>query len=247
MDNKENKSMGKAVSYILCVIASLSFIVAMVVASVEINISNESFFITEYEKCRVDMDLGMDMEDIKEVSSEMMKYLYGTRDDLVVYTTLRGSYREFFNDREKAHMVDVKNMLQTAIAVRRIALVLCALCIAAVIAINRKRTIYYLSRGYIYTTAAVAAFFGGVYVFILINGFTEFWERFHGVFFTNDLWLLDPRTDMMILLLPEQFFSDLVLKSVMVFALIIVVLLAVATVGLITTKGNRKELPNPMQ
>ena len=243
MQNKKESS--KAMAYILGVIASLCFIVSMVVVSVEVNIHNESFFINEYEKTGVANDLGMTMEDIKVVSSEMMKYLFGERDDLVIYTTLRGQYREFFNDREKTHMVDVKAMLDNAIMVRRICMALLVLCMAGLIALYRRRTLHFLCRSYCYTVLGVAAFFGAIGIFILVFGFTEFWMKFHGVFFTNDLWLLDPATDMMILLLPEQFFSDLVANCVGFFAIVVIITLILAVGAWIMEKKGRKELPKP--
>ena len=241
MDNK--KESGKAVAYILGVIASLCFIVSMVVVSVEVNIHNESFFINEYEKTGVDKDLGMTMDDIKVVSTEMMKYLFGEREDLVIYTTLRGQYREFFNDREKTHMVDVKAMLDNAILVRRICMAIMVLCLAGLIAGYRRRTVHFLCRSYCYTVAGVVAFFGAIGIFILVCGFTEFWMKFHGIFFTNDLWLLDPATDMMILLLPEQFFSDLVASCVILFAVVVIIVLILSIGARIMEKKGRKELP----
>ena len=38
--------------------------------------------------------------------------------------------------------------------------------------------------------------------------FSSAFTFFHEVLFTNDLWLLDPETDMLLRLLPEQFFAD---------------------------------------
>ena len=92
-------------------LGAISLIVALVVISVEMTIYNDSFFENEYKKYRVNEDLGMKIEDVIDVSEQMMDYLKDERDDLVIYTTLRGQYREFFNDREKSHMIDVKNLL----------------------------------------------------------------------------------------------------------------------------------------
>ena len=47
--------------------------------------------------------------------------------------------------------------------------------------------------------------------------FARFWTSFHHLFFTNDLWLLDPRTDVLIMMVPEQFFSDLVMRIIIRF------------------------------
>ena len=45
-------------------------------------------------------------------------------------------------------------------------------------------------------------------VLILID-FTKYFTIFHEIFFSNDLWLLDPRTDLLIQMLPEPFFVNM--------------------------------------
>ncbi len=42
--------------------------------------------------------------------------------------------------------------------------------------------------------------------------FTACFRVFHEIFFTNDLWMFDPATDYMIRMLPEGFFSDMVIR-----------------------------------
>ena len=66
------------------------------------------YYEREYEKYQVLDDLpSMTMDDLLTVTDEMMAYLRGDREDLHVYTTMGGEYREFFNEREIAHMEDV--------------------------------------------------------------------------------------------------------------------------------------------
>ena len=48
--------------------------------------------------------------------------------------------------------------------------------------------------------------------------FTRCFTIFHEMFFTNDLWMFDESTDYMIRMLPEGFFSDMVVRIVLVFA-----------------------------
>ncbi len=67
------------------------------------------YFEKEYEKYQVlDHLPAMTMEDLLEVTDEMMDYLRGDREDLHITTTLDGQEREFFNEREIAHMEDVQ-------------------------------------------------------------------------------------------------------------------------------------------
>jgi integral membrane protein (TIGR01906 family) len=52
----------------------------------------------------------------------------------------------------------------------------------------------------------------------LINtNFTLYWDYFHYIFFDNDLWQLDPRTDVLIQMVPEEFFYDLVVRIIFYF------------------------------
>ena len=233
----------KAITYICGVVASLCLIVSSLIISVEINIGDSAFFLEEYKKCRVDADLGMEMKDIEYVSDEMMKYLFGKRDDLVIYTNMRGEYREFFNDREKTHMIDVKNMYDGAVAVRTACLTSAAVLIGIMVCLRRRKAPEFLARAYLFTCIGAACFFGAILLFISSYGFTEFWFKFHGVFFTNDLWLLNPATDMMILLLPEQFFFDLVFKSLLYFGIItgLLVILSIAKVSFVRHNRHGRE------
>lgn len=47
--------------------------------------------------------------------------------------------------------------------------------------------------------------------------FTALWESFHRLFFRNDLWLLNPYTDLMINMFPEDFFFHMVMRIALMF------------------------------
>lgn len=230
----------------LCgIICGLSIIIATVVISVQINIADNDVFVKEYVKTGVDKDLGMDINDVAFVSQEMMKYLFGQREELSVITTMFGKERDFFNDRERAHMVDVKALLDNVILVRNICFGLIILSIIGLLYLKGKMVgLYYFCKGYLISVAIAIAAIGSVGLFILSSGFTEFWNRFHGVFFTNDLWLLDYNTDMMIRLLPESFFSTLVTNCVISFVIIVGVLAVLAFIIVQTLKTSRFRLKN---
>ena len=78
------------------------------------------YYEKEYTKYQVLEDLPeMTMEDLLTVTDEMMAYLRGDREDLHVFTTMGGEYREFFNEREIAHMEDVRNLFIGGLWIRR--------------------------------------------------------------------------------------------------------------------------------
>ena len=57
--------------------------------------------------------------------------------------------------------------------------------------------------------------------------FTEAFIKFHEMAFSNDNWMLDPRTDYLVMLFPEGFWLDATLRIAMLSAIEAVVLGAV--------------------
>ena len=146
---------------------------------------------------------------------KLLDYLKDRRQDIVVEANVNGVTREVFNERETLHMVDVKKLYQTAILVRN----LCAIGGAVLLGyllFRRHRLKTILQAGF--TTGNM--FIGLIVVFVAIWAFADFnafWTNFHLLFFDNDLWLLDPRTSIMINLFPGNFFFDLVLQIILLY------------------------------
>jgi integral membrane protein (TIGR01906 family) len=74
-------------------------------------------------------------------------------------------------------------------------------------------------------------------------GFEELWTRFHLLAFTNDLWKLDPDTDHLIQMFPEDFWLDATLLVAGLTALEALALLAASAVYLRLRLGWRIAVP----
>lgn len=208
----------KKVQNITAVLAMLFLITAILITSVQLAVYGDSryrFYEKEYEKYNVTESLGMEMEDVMDVTRYMMAYLIGEEEELSVLTDVDGERQDFFNDQDRAHMADVKNLFLGGLKVRTVCLVIFVLLLLllAVLKADLKRLI---PRAY---AAGVGVFLALVVLLGLLfsSDFTKYFEIFHEMFFTNDLWLFDPATDYMIRMLPEGFFSDMALRIVMVF------------------------------
>lgn len=210
----------KAFHYILGIAAALALMVTLLITSVEAVVYwNPGYFEKEYTKYQVLDDLpAMTMDDLLEVTHEMMDYLRGDREDLHVYTTLDGQEREFFNEREIAHMEDVRNLFVGAIQLRVLCLWLIALCLVllAVVKAPLKRVIPRSICAGAGLFLAVLAILAG----IIASDFSRYFVVFHHIFFDNDLWILDPRTDLLINIVPEGFFMDTAARIGGLFALL---------------------------
>lgn len=197
----------KILNGIAAALAAFSLIVILLVTAAEAAIYLDfRFYEKEYRKYGVLEELEMEMEDVMHVTREMMAYLHDRREDLKVETTVAGSQREFFNDREKAHMVDVKRIFDTAVMMRRVAVGLFLIALGVLLSCkgNWKKLIpkCYMAETALFLMGA------GVIAFLFTRDFGQYFIKFHELFFSNDLWLLDPETDLMIRMLPEGFFAD---------------------------------------
>ncbi len=103
----------------------------------------------------------------------------------------------FFNEKEKQHLYDVQRLIQKGISLFYLLLFFCA----AFLYINRKELSYVL----IYAGISLILL---PFIFFLIN-FESAFLFFHNIAFNNDLWILNPETDNLIKLFPEQFFYDI--------------------------------------
>ena len=221
------------------IITAFCLMIILFITSVEAVVYwTPGYFEKEYAKFNVlDSLPSMTMDDLLHVTDEMMDYLRGDRDDLHVTTTMGGEQREFFNEREIAHMEDVRGLFLKALSIRRICLVLGAgliILMAATKARMGRVLPPFLCMG-------TGLFFALITVLGLIisTDFTKYFIMFHHIFFTNDLWILDPATDMLINIVPEGFFMDTAARIALLFGSLSLILFGVCL--FLTIRNRRKE------
>ena len=194
-------------SWFLGLLCAFSLMIVFLITSVEaVAYWTPHYYENEYTRYGVADNVHMEMDDLLHVTDEMMAYLRGSREDLNIDTVVDGTPREFFNAREKAHMADVRNLFLGGLALRRLGLLLAVASIAllAVLKVPLKRLLPRMLCAGTVLFLAVTALLAG----IISTDFTKYFIIFHKIFFTNDLWLLDPRTDLLINIVPEPFFMD---------------------------------------
>ena len=196
-----------SLSWLLGLICAFSLMIVFLITSVEaVAYWTPHYYENEYTRYQVADDVHMEMDDLLYVTDEMMAYLRGSRDDLNIDTVVDGTPREFFNAREKAHMADVRNLFLGGLALRRLCLFLAAASVA-LLALFKVPLKHLLPR---MLCAGTVLFLGvtALLAGIISTDFTKYFIIFHKIFFTNDLWQLDPRTDLLINIVPEPFFMD---------------------------------------
>ena len=182
-------------------------------------IFNEGFFRWHYSNRNVTETTEMALDDLMDVTVKLLDYVRDSRDTLDMTAPIAGVEREVFNQREKDHMVDVKILYLNARNLRRAAMGLAAVFLAVgwfrsreMLTSMLKGTRYHIP-AMLLVVAAVAGLFA--------MDFTRYWNMFHEIFFSNDLWILNPRTDIMINMVPESYFFSIVMIGVVQFVALI--------------------------
>ncbi len=196
-------------------------IIVCVVGSVNTMALNEDFYIQRYEKMNLAKSLHVSQDDLNKSIELLLDYIRDDTDSLEDTITINGYTQNTFNEREKSHMVDVKALYQNAIGVGKASFV-CLLVILFYLAITqKKKTVAYLTKGILQASVCLILVFVFFGIWIGID-FTGFWTWFHTIFFSNNLWLLNPVTDFMINMLPETIFYQLVLSCVLMVCVLII-------------------------
>lgn len=218
----------KLLEHLLGILCAFCLMIVFLITSVEAAAYwTPGYYEKEYEKYRVLEDLPpMTMDDLLYVTDEMMAFLRGNRDHLHVFTTIGGEEREFFNAREIAHMEDVKALFLGGLALRRISLTVSAACLLILFLWKKKAALLSLPRS---LCLGAGIFFGAAVLIagIISTNFSKYFVVFHEIFFNNDLWILDPATDLLINIVPEPFFMDTALRIGITFAVLVLVFLGI--------------------
>ena len=206
-----------------------------------------AFYERSYEKYQVLDDLQMEMPDVMYVTSEMMDYLKGKREELSVVTTVDGTQRDFFDEQDRYHMKDVQDLFLQAFRLQRHALVLLVLCLVLFYRIGKsactsKEQLKILCQSYWIGIVLFFSALGGL-AYLFYTDFTKYFIIFHEIFFDNDLWIFDPEVNLMIRMLPESFFYDISARIVFVFAIGLVAFFLTSLLGYryLISKTNAKD------
>ena len=230
----------KKIQWAAGIILAFSVIIILLISSFETAMySDFGVYEREYEKYDVLDDLGMTMEDTMHVTREMMAYLRGDRDVLSVETTVEGRQQDFFNEQDRFHMAEVRDLFIGGLDLRLGACAAAVLCIIILI-FQRADWRKIVPRSY-WIVLAVIGVLLTVFSAAAVIDFNAVFVGFHHIFFDNDLWLFDPAEDYMIRMLPEGLFADMVVRIGVLFAGGMIVLFILSMLpGILERKKIRK-------
>ena len=200
---------------------------------------NISFYNKQHNKIKlydqsISEYIGIDDKQLEDLIIFVLDYLNDKNDSLDLEMNIKGEDREVFTQDEKDHMVDVKKLNLNARYVMIISFVLVLLI--SIYLIKKHISINYIFITYKKGLLYFLLFFSLLAFWILID-FDSFWTFFHKIFFAgNELWLLNLKKDILIMIVPPEFFNNLVIRILITF----LGLLFIIFISLYLTNNRKK-------
>jgi len=202
----------KIVNYVVGFIISLLVFLVLLVTSIELVAYDQDFYIQQYQRLNTAENIGMTEEDLIRVTQQLIDYISGRWNSIESITAeINGVQRQVFNEREITHMVDVKRLFELAAKVRFFTLMGITVLTVILYFSSNRNPLKYLTASYL-SAAGLLLLTLIVSVLLIRSDFTYYWDQFHYIFFSNDLWILNPETDIMIQMVPEPFFYQAVFR-----------------------------------
>lgn len=192
--------------------AAFLFIIALPVAFVTTNVRivlNEPRVYT-YAADHFDSPetTGIARGELLRASGELRDYFNNDQDTVFVRVQQDGQPVSLFNNRETAHLRDVKTLLRAMFRVQEAAVIFVLAYVVTVFIWAREGNLRSLARQAAISAGVGVAVIAAIGLAVLV-GFDATSDRFHRLLFSNDFWLLDPARDHLIQMFPDAFWQDI--------------------------------------
>jgi integral membrane protein (TIGR01906 family) len=204
----------KYMNYIIHVL-EIIFIVAvplfLVTGSVTWAVNDPGLYHRGFEKYSISLYTGITDADLQQAGANLRRYFNSSDEPLVLRARVFGEEREIFNQREVAHMRDVKGLVRGVYLFAGLSALYLLVVIAGGFWRFRRAFLDQLARLLLWGGGLTLALVAAVGLFALL-GFDALFLAFHQLSFSNDFWQLDPRRDYLIIMFPQGFWFDATMR-----------------------------------
>jgi integral membrane protein (TIGR01906 family) len=198
--------MGRVV-WVLWALFIIAVPLFLITGSVTWAFNSPGLYNDGFEKYSISRISGITDSDLRQVGADIRGYLNSGDEPLRIRTRILGTEQDLFNDREIAHMRDVKRLVR-GVYVLALASAVYLVAMAVIgFAWQRGRFVEPLAKGALLgggLTLGLMVVFG----IVALAGFDSVFLKFHQLSFANDFWRLDPRTDYLVRIFPQDFWFD---------------------------------------
>ena len=191
--------------FILC----LPFL--LLTAGISLAVNSFSLYKYGFEKYDVGQTTGLAEIELDRAAIGLINYFNSSEEYISLSVVKDGQPFVLFNEREIIHLRDVKGLIRLNNLILLIALV-CVLGYTATSLWQKDHN--QLARGLVGGGSLTLALMLLLGLGALLS-FDQLFRQFHRLSFTNELWLLNPATDYLIMLFPSGFWYDAMLFCVL--------------------------------
>ena len=184
---------------------SLSLPVLLLTASISIAVNTPALYTRGFDRYNINAVTGLAPAELQKAAAGLRDYFNNGQELIDVTVIKNGQPFTLFNAREVGHLKDVKALFRLGYGAALVTLGYGVVFVLAALFWWRDRRQIWLGmrNGGILTLALMIVL--GVVIAVDFDGF---FLQFHLLSFANDLWELNPATDYLIMLFPQQFWFD---------------------------------------
>lgn len=232
--------MRKRFAVMLSTLASIVLILCILFTALQLTINDKNFIEYEYARLSLSREMGVSNLDLVSSCERLIDYMEGRVDSIDIQVTVDGEQVLMFEqEQEISHMADVRLLYQRFRTFRDFGVLLALVLYLLGAVLHIRSAMHTLASGYVYGAFVIALFAGFLGTWAALD-FSNFWTFFHRMLFWNNDWLFDASTSRMINMLPEQFFSDVILRMAILAGVAFVLLLVASAVALASIRKKRR-------
>jgi integral membrane protein (TIGR01906 family) len=226
-------------------LATLVFIVALPVAVVTTNIrllaNAPVVYDYAFDRYGAEDATGLSRADLNSTAGALRQYF--NNDEKTFYHTVTegGLPSSVFNARETRHMQDVKRLFVWVNQLQEFSVVFVLAYVVAFFLWARDSNVRQLAVQSLIGLGLGTLVVGGVAIVAAV-GFDAAFTRFHELFFSNNLWQLDPAHDHLIQMFPQGFWRDITIALGAMCAIEAALIGAFAGIYLMSTRNSQHRL-----
>ncbi len=190
-----------ALAFVLLILCISALIISTTVHSYTHSVD---LYRAGFNKYHISQKTGISNVQLGEVAKQMVDYYNGKSSTPQLTVTKNGEQSLLYNEKELVHLEDVRYIIRIFTILQVVSILL---FIGLAVFIYFRSGVQRVLTGMQIGSIVAAALTGILIIWALID-FNSLFLLFHYISFTNDLWILDPSKDYLIMMFPEGFFND---------------------------------------
>ena len=178
----------------LTTITSLLFILIIISGCLNFIVRSSLIYDYNISTYSIESRTSLPLEKIKEINLSIRTYFFDEKELLDV---------DIYSDKEVLHMKDVKSVMSFIFDLSKIlSIIFCILTfvLTSYLGVNLYKLIFHS----LILFSSILILLGASFLLF----FQELFIIFHKIAFNNDLWILNPNKDYLLMMYPEDFFRD---------------------------------------